>query len=454
MFSSFPCLLRIFGVHSQEEIVLHFEVVKKELLNLAPRELSERLREMHNQNLLRTFLMEAVNDRALRAHLSYWEKWYGEPIRKLIDEIMSHSEESGEGSLPLHLEQIYSKEQLRIIFSSLGAIQLTFGCSKNCPMCGIDAVPGVREQFPYPVLRNMFESYGALLTSNNNLSRPILYWASDPSDYQWSDGTQNYTYQDVHALARRFGKYTPHLTTKEYRREDWIKFLRKHPDKRLSVHGVTEEQAAAIRQAVVRKAKKDEGKEKERTRLVGIGVKQVTGIGISIVKDQSHIGKRGIGCFNGLLLTPRGLYNLFQVPISRRFPQGHIVVPLENITDTPVGIGDSLMQIMREKVLFVDFIIDDADKDKGYAEPILRWGGKYYSLKVGPDFRVMAVNEYDLNPEVEVIEVGEIDSLEPIELLEQPMPLDFTQFTKLETINLQDLMDAQIPKQPFAQQAE
>jgi len=430
--------------------MLESETARKELLTLSPRQLAERLRDMYNQGILRTFLTEAADDRAVRAHLSYWEKWYWEPIRKLIDEIMSCSDEHDEKSLPLHLEQVYSKEQLEMIFSSLGAIQLTFGCSKNCPMCGIDAVPNVREVIPYPLLHNMFSRFGRFFREFNHSGRPILYWASDPSDYQWSDGVTNYTYPDVHTLARRFGKYTPHVTTKEYRREDWIKFLKKHPDKRLSVHGVSEEQAATIRQAVVRKKKKDEGKEKERTRLVGIGEKHVAGIGISILKDQSYMGKRGIGCFNGLLLSPRGLYNLFQVPISQQFPQGHIVVPLEGITDTPVGVGDSLVQIMREKPLLVDFIIDDDDKDKGYAAPILRWGGKYYSLEIGSDFRVIAVDEYITNPEIEVIELGEIGGIEPIELIERPMSRDFAQFTKLETINLQDLIDEQRPRQPFA----
>jgi len=433
--------------------MLQFELVKEELLTLAPRQLSQRLRDMHNQGLLGTFLKEAAYDRALIAHLSYWEKWYWEPIRAQIDKAMCHSDEHGETVLPLHLEQAYSTEQLNMIFSSLGAIQLSFGCSKNCPMCGIDAVPGVREQFPFPVLRSMFERYGKLLTSYNNPARPILYWASDPSDYQWDDGTTTYTYPDVHALARRYGKYTPHLTTKEYRRQDWVKFLKKHPDKRLSVHGATEEQAAVIRQAVAHKTKKDE-KEKERTRLVGIGKKHVTGIGVSILRDHSHVGERGIGCFNGLLLTPRGLYNLFQVPISERFPQGHIVVPLERITDTPVAVGDSLMQILREKVLFVDFIIDDDDKDKGYAEPILRWGGRHYSLKVGPDFCVMAVYDYEINPEIVTIDVGLIDSLGAMVETRELPPANVNQFTKLETVNLSDLMKEQRSKQPFAERAK
>jgi len=43
-------------------------------------------------------------------------------------------------SLPLNLEKIYCQEDLKRIFSNVGAFQLTYGCSHGCPMCGIDAV--------------------------------------------------------------------------------------------------------------------------------------------------------------------------------------------------------------------------------------------------------------------------------------------------------------------------
>jgi len=56
-------------------------------------------------------------------------------------------------------------------------------------------------------------------------------------------------------------------------------------------------------------------------------------------------------CQHGVLLTPRGLYNIAQIPVSADFPQGQIVMPLEKISDKPIARGDSLKDVLRESVV-------------------------------------------------------------------------------------------------------
>jgi hypothetical protein len=375
------------------------------ILRLAPFELMGRMGALKEEGSLGIFLEEASRDCAMTAHVSYWEKWFTEDARREIDRAMRREDAadiSDDVSLPLHLEEIYSGQELRTIFSSVGAIQLTFGCSKSCPRCGFDAVPDVREVFPFPLLRNMFKQFGPALTMYNRpeRDRPILYWASEPSDYVWTDGKKLFTYKDVHVLAGRYAGYAPSITTREYVRRDWVRFLRKVKDKRLSVYGMSSKEAREVARAVMPAAKKNKKTEADfiEENLVGADQAHMNGIGrsFSFLQEDSRFGLSGIGCFNGLLLSPRGLYNLFQVPISHNFPQGQMVIPLERITETPVRIGDPLQQIMREKILFVDFTV--IDKEAGfvkYAKPIVRCEDRFLELTLSGDYRVEGIERID-----------------------------------------------------------
>ena len=48
----------------------------------------------------------------------------------------------------------------------------------------------------------------------------MLYYASEPSDYEFEDKT----YQDVHQLALEYADYDPDITTRE-EDDDWLKFI-------------------------------------------------------------------------------------------------------------------------------------------------------------------------------------------------------------------------------------
>lgn len=60
---------------------------------------------------------------------------------------------------------------------------------------------------------------------------------------------------------------------------------------------------------------------------------------------------QGIGCIDGALITPRGVYNVAQVLISEEFPQGQVVVPIRELSDTPVKIGQHLKEILSSGII-------------------------------------------------------------------------------------------------------
>ena len=82
----------------------------------------------------------------------------------------------------------------------------------------------MREHIPYAQLANLFKKYGKGL----NLSQPVLYWASEPSDYGSKEGLEDRTYEDVHQLASEFAHYNPGITTSEFKKQGWLNFLKKN----------------------------------------------------------------------------------------------------------------------------------------------------------------------------------------------------------------------------------
>ena len=130
---------------------------REAILKLPPAELVEYLTTISEAGLLDSFLESLLEDEAMVAQLSYWEKWLTQDQRQLVESIIEAKKEAYPGkseSLPLNLEKKFTDEELRLIFSNIVTIQLTFGCSKGCPFCGVDAVKGVREHIPYAQLAN------------------------------------------------------------------------------------------------------------------------------------------------------------------------------------------------------------------------------------------------------------------------------------------------------------
>lgn len=194
----------------------------EKILDMSPREMADLFLGLDRKGELQSFLEKSAENPALIAQFGYWEKWLEKDQRRLVDEIVAQKKEAYEGkadnnSLLLYLDKRFTPEELSLIFSHTQAIQLCFGCSKGCPFCGFDAVPGAREHIPYSQLANLFQKYGKDLGENESM----LYWASEPSDYASKMESEKKTYKDIQDLAVEYAGYPPHITSKEINDANW-----------------------------------------------------------------------------------------------------------------------------------------------------------------------------------------------------------------------------------------
>lgn len=342
------------------------QITTDEVLSMSPKELAGFIGNLQKDGALKDFFEKAVKSDSLLALISYWQKWLtpeqGKLFDKILEERKEHDAESSE-SLPLNLEKKFTPEELDLIFSHLQAIQLSFGCSGGCPKCALDAVPEVREHIPYDKLENLFKTHGKSL----NQSQPILYFASEPENYR--DKEKNKTYPEVHKLAEEYAGYSPYIASGQIDDKKWLAFL---GDKqaRVSVFGQSARE--------IRKIKRRIGKKNVGVKLVGEGEEHQKGIGLSYTKNSPRDGKKGIGCQHGVLLTPRGLYNVVQIPISEDYPQGQIVIPLEKFSDEPINREDQLEDILRGCVVKSESTLSPFGLDKKWPIiNIIRQDGSY-----------------------------------------------------------------------------
>jgi hypothetical protein len=80
----------------------------------------------------------------------------------------------------------YSEEERRAIASNLVGLQLTEGCNGNCAFCLFGHKKGVEKKFSFESITRFLQEY-----ADEVPSQLLLYWDSDPFDYQ--DGDHNYT---------------------------------------------------------------------------------------------------------------------------------------------------------------------------------------------------------------------------------------------------------------------
>jgi len=93
----------------------------------------------------------------------------------------------------------------KIILEQMSAIQLTSGCNGECPFCLFGIKKGVSSKYSYASLETFFQEYGSEL--NKSL---ILYWDSDPFDYQDGD----HSFVDVFKLWRnQFPEQSMYIST-------------------------------------------------------------------------------------------------------------------------------------------------------------------------------------------------------------------------------------------------
>jgi len=316
------------------------------VLKMTPDELVGFFVKLDETQELDSFLDVALENKAILAQISYWEKWLKSKHRKLVEKIIEAKKEiypENLETIPLDLEKKYPIEILSKILSNIGAIQLTFGCSKGCALCGFDAIYGPKGHIPYSQLANLFQKYGTFL----GITKPFLYWASEPSDYSSSLGLEEKAYKDVHQLAIEYAGYDPHITSKNTN-EDWVRFVANLDTQgfknRISAYGLKEKDEYELYEITDKKIE-----------VIGTGEEHKKGIGVSLMESKNdepkERDKKGIGCFNGVLITPRGIYNVVQVDISTKFPQGQIICPIENIEDFKINVGDSIEQVLGHSIV-------------------------------------------------------------------------------------------------------
>ncbi|MGD0976705.1 MAG: hypothetical protein ABR875_00185 [Minisyncoccia bacterium] len=336
-------------------------LTKGEVLQFSPQEMVDYLNSLDTKGGLEAYLESALEDDEIKANLSYWEKWMKKDQRALLDKIIEQKKEiypPKSESLPLNLDDKFTEEELKLILSNLEAIQLTFGCSRGCPFCGFDAIKGVREHIPYSQLANLFQKYGGEISKK----KPFLYWASEPSDYLSKEGLEDKTYEDVHQLAIRYSFYDPGITTSNVTDKKWMDFMNTRQsddletDRRFSVFGMSDERLGELKNRITTSRLEVHNEQKKvnyRTSMFGQQFKHVKGMGKTFEEEEGveDIPKAGIACVDGILLTPRGLYNMFVVPITKEFPQGVIIIPLEKVTDEPINPGDNLREVMRRSII-------------------------------------------------------------------------------------------------------
>ena len=374
------------------------EVNKAELLSLSPKDLADRFRKLEKEGKLEQFINSVVSDDELLAAVSWWERWLSKSQGKEVDQAVidrRKTEPTDTWELPLGLEKKFSEEDLKLIFSNMGAVQLTFGCSVGCKDCGFDALPGAREHLPFAQVKNLLERYGDILPkgeypTESTKYKTFFFYASDPADYKSEYEGKTVTYKDVHELARKYTGADPFVSTRKTADRDWLKYVEELPtltgEKRISTLGMSNERAA--------KLSEDFGKIVEDPRIV-------RGIGRNTMKDRSsmEVGGSGIGCFDGTVLTPRGLYNCVQVPVSERFPQGMIQIPLEAYSGVDIVPGDNLLKALRYGVV-VNTPIDEYgtvmtyDKyNKGGNEFILYLNDRRKYVVVDKDFVIQEIRD-------------------------------------------------------------
>ena len=129
---------RFEGQRPEEEQPIGAEKLQEEsrfspeqILDLSPKEMADLFTKLDEEGKLESFLNESAENNALVAQFSYWEKWLEKDQRRLVDQVVAEKSKIYEGredaeSLPLHLEKKFTPEELKLIFSATGAIQLGF----------------------------------------------------------------------------------------------------------------------------------------------------------------------------------------------------------------------------------------------------------------------------------------------------------------------------------------
>ncbi|NQV13607.1 MAG: hypothetical protein HQ530_04900 [Parcubacteria group bacterium] len=323
-----------------------FENSSQDVYQLSPHELARQLKVIDAEGSLSEYLGGLFRDDPDRAiaFFSYWEKYFSKKVRATVeDAVVKQREGQPHTELPLGLEKKYSRRELKIIMDNLIALQPTFGCKKGCPYCMVDAVYLEEpESMPHDQVMNS-------INRREELNAPwyrklVLHYASEPEDYSYTSDGREYRFGDL--LTDADASKVEFVT-----RSDDESFLR-------TVAGSNAGKRSLNNATVSRRRRQNDAKKGEdyfpnmKTKKQTRKTDHHKGIGLSLVKDRSLVGKQFSNGFpEGVLITPRGLYSIIEGAISDQCPQGQLVVPFEGFKKEGIfdqaQIGNDLADITK-----------------------------------------------------------------------------------------------------------
>ncbi len=300
-----------------------------------------------------TRLTSALEDPHIAAHLAYFQRWLSSTLAKQVDQhFLNKAKQHDETWLPLDQ---YAEEQQHQILDNLHAVQLSYGCSGACSFCGFDAVPKPRQHLPFPAIRRLVDMLAEKFDeeSISEHQKIFYYWASDPFDYRSMENEIDKHYGDVHKLVQERLGYSPFVSTIAPRRSDAIlhEFLKQGGEiGRLSVTS-----------------------DDHRSSLSRRGILDKNGIEMVIDINPKPIGKfdqdkwkenvrrstesTTIGCFNGCLVTPRGVYSILLLPRGTSYidtPQYLHAVSFIGDNQKCPEVGESILDVLSQHIPLKD----------------------------------------------------------------------------------------------------
>ena len=263
-------------------------------------------------------LDSAMNDRNLNvealsqedfAFIAYYAKYVRREIQTAITKRLRTTDIQ-------RILESYPADVRRKIFENLGALQLTYGCNVGCDFCGFDAIHGARKHIPFETIEWMIDEYGREIKENDT----FFYYASEGPDYTAVRSSGNKAdYDDVLQLCTEKLDWHPFTGTTAKERHHPV--LRKMIDNKHSflVSVTSEEESIAVPDDI-RLSKLHVG--------LNRNIKTVP-LGTSALR-QGQIADEGIGCFDGTLITPAGVYSVIQCQNIEQWataPQRQFVIP-------------------------------------------------------------------------------------------------------------------------------
>ena len=239
-----------------------------------------------------------------------------------------------------------------MIAANIGAIELTQGCSIGCYFCGFEAKRGVTGVVAFSALERFLKEYGHLFREGERINHhlPMLYYATDPLDYQ--DPKTGHNYRDVLKLFRETtGKCPPTITAVPKGKEElWMELL---ADEEIVLRtSLSVMNRGRLKSYLRKKFKADDvdiyvfeganvyspcGEENSGFKYLELKVNDFNGSKFTLFrvdcrnvddsilylgKNKKKLSPRGIGCFNGVLMRPAVIQNTAPIRTSQKHPAG------------------------------------------------------------------------------------------------------------------------------------